>query len=86
MKQTGHLPSWMEKAIWEGDMDTLTEKAPCICCCAEHTFEHCEARLWGGCRGQGTLTRRDIDEWARHYGMTIQEFLDPKGNEVKDDY
>lgn len=75
MRRTAHLPEWMEEAIWSGDLVTLEERAHCICCCAEHTFEHCPARAWGGCRGQETPTRHDIDGWARHYGMTREEFL-----------
>lgn len=71
------LPAWMEKAIWEGDVDTLRERAGCVCCCYEHTFEHCPARLWDGCRGSGTPTRVEINEWASLYGMTREEFLDP---------
>jgi hypothetical protein len=77
MKLTSNLPKWMERAIWEGDVDALQERAPCVCCCAEHTFESCPARLWRGCRGQDSLTRKDIDEWARHYGMTVYDFLNP---------
>jgi len=72
---TSGLPKWMEDAIWAGDVDLLAERAPCICCCAEHTHEHCPARAWQGCRGQGSLTRRDVDEWAGHYGMSREEFL-----------
>jgi hypothetical protein len=69
------LPKWMEEAIWAGDMDTLSERAGCKCCCSEHTFESCPARLWGGCRGQGTPTRADMEEWAALYDMTLEEFL-----------
>jgi hypothetical protein len=65
----------MEKAIWDGDINTLYEKAGCRCCCAEHTSEDCPARLWEGCRGQGTLTQADIDSWVRHYGITKEKFL-----------
>ena len=82
VEHTSHLPRWMEKAIWDGDVDLLRERAPCICCCDEHTFEHCPARQWEGCRGQGTPTRFDIDEWARHYGMTREEFLGWKSDEA----
>jgi hypothetical protein len=77
VRLTAHLPEWMEEAIWSGDSGTLRERAACVCCCDEHTFENCPARLWGGCRGQGTPTREDVDEWARHYGVTLGEFLDP---------
>lgn len=69
----------LERAIWEGDLDTLQELAPCRCCCAEHTFEHCPARAWFGCRGQGSMTSADVDSWARHYqqhhGMTRDQFF-----------
>lgn len=64
----------LKKAMWEGDLDTLDKIAGCVCCCDEHTFEHCPARAWGGCRGQDTLTKDDIEAWARHYGMTVEEF------------
>jgi hypothetical protein len=77
MSVTAHLPEWMQKAIWEGDLDTLQERAPCVCCCADHTHEHCPARQWEGCRGQGIITRADVDAWAAHYGVTTREFLDP---------
>jgi hypothetical protein len=70
-----NIPRWMERAIWEGNQDLLHERAPCKCCCYDHTFDHCQARLWGGCRGQGKPTKDDLDEWARHYGMTAEEFL-----------
>jgi len=75
MLVTEHLSRWMEDAIWAGDLDVLQQRAPCICCCAEHTFDHCPAREWGGCRGQGALTEDDVRGWAEHYGMTLGEFL-----------
>ena len=64
----------LKKAMWEGDVNTLDEIAGCVCCCDEHTFEHCPARLWEGCRGQGSMTKDDVAAWAKHYGMTIEEF------------
>lgn len=64
----------LEKAIWEGDVSTLDEIAGCICCCDEHTFEHCPARDWYGCRGKCSLTREDVLDWAAFYGMTLDEF------------
>ena len=72
------LPSDLADALWAGDVDRLSELAPCRCCCFEHTFESCEARLWFGCRGQGALTRAEEESWRRHYeqfhGMTAAEF------------
>jgi hypothetical protein len=65
MKMTEHLPAWMEQAIWVGDEDTLRERAGCICCCDRHSYVHCPARLWGGCRGQDTSTKNDLDEWEK---------------------
>lgn len=66
-------------AIWAGDVDRLQEIARCICCCDEHTFEHCPARAWYGCRGQNSMTRDDQESWIRHYeqnhGMTRDEFF-----------
>lgn len=69
----------LKEAVWAGDVDRLQEIAPCVCCCADHTWEDCPARLWGGCRGQDTLTRADRDGWAEHYekfhGLTREEFF-----------
>jgi hypothetical protein len=65
----------VEDAIWAGDMDWLDEHLHCECCCNEHTGEGCPARLWGGCRGQGSMTRADEESWARHYGMTLDQFF-----------
>lgn len=73
--ETERLPTWMEEAIWDGDVDTLSERAGCVCCCDVHTFESCPARAWYGCRGQHTPTQADLDEWVRHYGMTRDEFF-----------
>ncbi len=68
----------LDDAMWAGDMDRLQELASCRCCCADHTFEGCEARDWGGCRGQNTMTRAERESWLRHYqwfhGMTEDEF------------
>lgn len=36
------------------------------CCCWEHTFESCPARVWEGCRGSGNV-REDEEAWAKHY-------------------
>lgn len=66
----------VEKAMWANDQDTLWKIAPCDCCCHEHTLSGCLARLWEGCRGQGSMTRADYEGWAKHYGMTVDEFLD----------
>jgi hypothetical protein len=71
----------LEALIWAGDVDALCRAAPCICCCADHYFDHCPARRWGGCRGQGSPTRAerdaDLESWIRHYAdrMTRAEFL-----------
>ena len=32
---------------------------------------------WGGCRGQHTATRADLQGWADHYKMALGDFLDP---------
>lgn len=73
--------AWRERvqeAMWNGDTALLQEIAACGCCCDEHTFEDCPARLWGACRGQGTPTRADLEGWIQHYektrGMTRDEF------------
>lgn len=57
----------LDVAIWAGDVDKIEEIAHCVCCCGEHTFENCPARQWGGCRGQGSMTRADEESWRRHY-------------------
>jgi hypothetical protein len=76
---TDPLPPVLAKAVWEGDVDLLNDLAPCRCCCHEHTLESCEARLWGGCRGQYTMTRAEALSWARHYelfhGMSEEQFF-----------
>ena len=71
-------------AMWAGDLDKLQELAPCDCCCGEHTFPNCEARLWGGCRsgmpyGWGPEDdHRELVSWQRHYerfhGMSESAF------------
>lgn len=69
----------IEAAMWRGDVDELQQVAGCICCCADHTFEGCPARAWGGCRGQYTMTRAEVESWAAHYekyhGMTREAFF-----------
>lgn len=69
----------LENAIWAGDVDRLQQLAECICCCSEHTFEHCPARAWSGCRGQGSMTRAEQESWAHHYerfhSMTRDQFF-----------
>ena len=67
----------IELAIWAGQTDALDCLAACECCCHEHTFERCPARAWQGCRGQHTLTWQDTEAWARHYGMSHGQFLNP---------
>jgi hypothetical protein len=57
----------LEDAMWAGDCDRLHELAGCRCCCWEHTFEGCPARVWDGCRGSGMTTRADLESWMAHY-------------------
>ena len=71
----------IERALWAGDYAALDELAPCVCCCSEHTFEGCAARLWFGCRGSYGSDRDPSNEeersWLRVYqarGMTEEEF------------
>lgn len=71
----------LKRAMWEGDLDKLNEVAACICCCGEHTFAHCPARLWDGCRSglkYGENLFDDAEEWRAFYGMTREQFY---GNE-----
>ena len=69
----------LQKALWEGDIDKLSELAGCVCCCADHTFENCPARIWFGCRGQYTMTRAEELEWAefyaKHHGLSQDQFF-----------
>jgi len=69
----------LERAVWRGDIDALDELAHCRCCCHEHTFEHCPARVWSGCRGQAAMTYAELESWFRHYqrrhGMTREQFF-----------
>jgi len=69
----------LEDAVWAGDTDKLHYFAPCGCCCDEHTFEDCPARVWGACRGQSTMIYAERDSWAKHYerfhGMTEDQFF-----------
>lgn len=70
----------LDEAIWAGDVDTLDEMAPCVCCCSEHTHLGCPAREWRGCRSGLGPGEEPYDEsaWMRHYkanhGMTEREF------------
>lgn len=68
----------IEDAMWAGDVELLDELAPCGCCCHEHTWDGCPARVWHGCRGQGAMTWADERAWLRHYqerhGMTEEDF------------
>lgn len=69
----------IEQAMWDEDRNTLSELAHCKCCCADHTFECCPARLWYGCRGQSAMTWAERESWIEHYerfhGMTREEFF-----------
>jgi len=77
----------VERAMWAGDEELLQALAPCRCCCHEHTFEDCPARLWEGCRGGyagGPPTREEVESWVRVYAaaphwMTRAEFFGGEG-------
>lgn len=56
--------------MWAGDRDRLDELAPCRCCCFEHTFTTCPARVWAGCRGYGSEATLTDDDWQRFYAET----------------
>jgi len=68
----------IERAIWDGDTGWLDLHLGCGCCCHEHTFEGCPARMWNGCRGQYS-SDYDDESWARFYetayGMTREQFF-----------
>lgn len=52
------------EAIWAHDTDALYELAPCGCCCHEHYFDNCVARLYGGCRGAVPMTMAELRDLA----------------------
>lgn len=68
----------IDRAIWEGDIEYLQQYAGCICCCGEHTFSSCPAKVWGGCRGGPGTPADEYNDWKKHYmrfhGMTEDEF------------
>lgn len=70
----------LEGAFWAKNKDDLHSLAGCDCCCHEHTFPNCLARLWGGCRsarayGDDRPTDQDdVEGWAAHYGVSLEEF------------
>lgn len=53
---------------------------PCGCCCEDHTFADCLARVWGGCRSglsYGACDWEDYEAWKRIYvrnGMKPEDF------------
>lgn len=72
----------IHQAVWDNDQDKLQELAPCDCCCDEHTFGCCPARIWNGCRGGGVgqLSIREIgDDYQKWYsetrGMSEDDFF-----------
>lgn len=46
------IPKEILDAMWKGDTVYLWEVAPCNCCCVEHFFINCKARVWHGCIAQ----------------------------------
>lgn len=68
----------IKDAMYRGDTEWLDQNVRCECCCGEHTFGGCPARIVGTCRGQGSLDHYDIQKWADHYGMTLDEFYGVK--------
>lgn len=70
----------LRDAMWAGDLAALDDLAPCRCCCDEHTFPGCLARLWGGCRSglpygdDGTDERAWAEHYATHHGLTQAQF------------
>tara|TARA_Y100000815_G_C13254983_1_gene466989 strand:- start:365 stop:643 length:279 start_codon:yes stop_codon:yes gene_type:complete len=79
-KEEEALRKKIEKAIWEGDEETLHALAPCECCCGEHTYLRCPARLYQACRSGLNYeeTTPNEDSWLKHYtqhhGMTVEQF------------
>jgi hypothetical protein len=76
-----HRAGELAQAIWAGDQDKLWELAPCRCCCDEHTFSNCPARVWGGCKSglePGVDDGREAQEWQQFYerehGMSRETF------------
>lgn len=64
------LEEQIEAAMWAEDSERLWELAPCVCCCREHTFPNCTARLWNGCYSGlafGESQFEDDRAWFAHY-------------------
>lgn len=64
------LRTQLQEAAWDGDDERLRDLAPCSCCCADHTFSYCPARLWDGCRSgleYGVDHLADERSWREHY-------------------
>lgn len=77
MKTTGDAR--LDEALWAGDVELLSELAPCRCCCSEHYHPDCPANLWNACRGSGIY--EEAEAWYEHYrrfhGMSRDDFFDP---------
>lgn len=77
--RTREAEALLQELMWDGNTDKLFEIAGCDCCCGEHTFESCPARLWYACRGQESTPIADREAWVKHYqqhhGMTREEFF-----------
>lgn len=42
------------RLMFEGNREALDERFRCECCCEEHTYLSCPARIWHGCKGSFT--------------------------------
>lgn len=68
----------VQDAMWAQNVERLHVIAGCKCCCDEHTFVSCPARLWFGCKGQWTEDSFEQGQsWFRLYKerMTESEFF-----------
>ena len=71
----------LAKAVRYGVVDIDDEIVECVCCCSEHTWSRCPARLWNGCRSglaPGESLEAEEAKWLEHYkryhGMTEEAF------------
>jgi len=69
----------IQEHMWDDDMDWIYENAGCRCCCYEHTFSDCVARVWGGCRGgdgkgRNVYDHQSLEDWRKFLGMDSDTF------------
>lgn len=60
-------------ACYQGETAHPDDFAPCRCCCDEHTFPDCLARVWGGCRSGLPYGASDNEYRNDAYELFYQE-------------